>query len=92
MTAQPMRVAFAPRQVRSTRRKLLWSCAAAAIVVTAGTTAQKARAQAFQGTPTLPNPNIAVRRGGDADDHLADHRDDHGRQPDSDDQLDPERQ
>ena len=60
MTAQPMRVAFAGRQVRSTRRKLLWSCAAAAIVVTAGTTAQNARAQAFQGTPTLPNPNIAV--------------------------------
>ena len=60
MTAQPMRVASAPRPVRTTKRKLLWSCAAAAIVVTAGTTAQKARAQAFQGAPTLPNPNIAV--------------------------------
>ena len=43
----------------SKRRKLLWSCAAAAIVV-AGAAPQKARAQAFSGTPTLPNPNIAV--------------------------------
>src|SRR6185369_5759827 len=60
MTAQSMRVAFASRQVRTTKRKLLWSCAAAAILVTAGTSAQRARAQAFQGTPTLPNPNIAV--------------------------------
>ena len=55
-----MRVAFASRPVGTTKRKLLWSCAAAAIIVTAGTTAQQARAQAFQGTPTLPNPNIAV--------------------------------
>jgi filamentous hemagglutinin family protein len=60
MTVQPLRVAFASRQVRTARRKLLWSCAAAAIVVTAGTGAQKAHAQAFQGTPTLPNPNIAA--------------------------------
>jgi hypothetical protein len=55
-----MRVASASRQVRTTKRKLLWSCAAAALVVTAGTTAREARAQAFAGAPTLPNPNIAV--------------------------------
>ena len=60
MTVQPMRVALASRQVRGTRRRLMWSCAAAAIAVTAGNTAQQARAQAFAGTPTLPNPNIAV--------------------------------
>ena len=92
MTAHPMRVAYASRQVRTTKRKLLWSCAAAAIVVTAGTTAQQARAQAFQGTPTLPNPNIAARRRGDPEHHLANDRDDHRRHPDRDDQLDPERQ
>jgi filamentous hemagglutinin family protein len=38
----------------------MWSCAATALAVVAGTSAQQVRAQAFQGTPTLPNPNIAI--------------------------------
>jgi hypothetical protein len=59
MTHQSLRTDFAQSRLQLKRRKLLWSCAAAAIA-TVALQPRPAHAQAFAGTPTQPNPNIAV--------------------------------
>ncbi len=58
MTAHLMRQASVPG-IAHNRHRLMWSCAAAAIVVAAGTSARQAKAQAFSGSPVAPGPNIA---------------------------------
>ena len=61
MTAQTISAACPSTRLRDGKRRLMWSCAVAAIVIGAAAAPNKARAQAFQGTPTLPNPSVAVQ-------------------------------